>query len=139
MKIYHKRNFIEGVFLLGLGALNLMMDVIRHDFTVKGGILCAALFLFGGTLLVRSLSKKASRQDKIEAMDERNQLVRLKSESRAFAISKTVSFVLIVGCLIAYAVTKSRDFIGMIVGLGLAWGVSMLADIFTFFYYEAKN
>lgn len=32
-----------------------------------------------------------------------------------------------------------RNFIGIIVGLGLAWGVSMPADIFTFFYYESKN
>lgn len=32
-----------------------------------------------------------------------------------------------------------RNFIGIIVGLGLAWGVSVFADIFAFFYYESKN
>lgn len=139
MKIYHKRNFIEGVFMLGLSVLNLVMDFIRQDFTIKGGILCAVLFLLGSSLLIRSLSRKASRQDKIESLDERNRLIKLKSESRAFSISQTVSFVLIVGCVIAYATTKSRDFIGILVGLGLAWTISILADIFTYFYYESRN
>ena len=139
MKIYHKRNFIEGVFMLGLSVLNLVMDFIRQDFTIKGGILCAVLFLLGSSLLIRSLSRKASRQDKIESLDERNRLIKLKSESRAFSISQTVCFVLIVGCVIAYATTKSRDFIGILVGLGLAWTISILADIFTYFYYESRN
>lgn len=139
MKIYHKRNFIEGAFLLGLGALNLIMNFIQHDFSVKGSILCVALFLIGGTLLVRSLSRKASYQDKIENMDERNRLVKLKSESKAFVIGQMVSFLLIVGCMIAYAITKSRDFVGITVGLGLAWGISMLVDVFASIYYESKN
>lgn len=139
MKIYHKRNFIEGIFLLGLGTINLIMDFIRHDFSVKDIVLCIVLLLLGGSLLARSLSQKASYQDKIEAMDERNKLVKLKAESRAFTISQAISFVLIVGCMIAYAMTKSRDFIGIIVGLGLAWGISILTDIFTSIYYESKN
>ena len=122
-----------------MSVLNLVMGFIRQDFTIKGGILCAVLFLLGGGLLIRSLSRKASRQDKIESLDERNRLIKLKSESRAFSISQTVSFVLIVGCVIAYATTKSRDFIGIMVGLGLAWTISILADIFTYFYYESKN
>ena len=138
MKIYHKRNFAEGIFMLGLGALNLLMGFIRQDITAKDGFLCAALFLFAGALLVRSLSREASRQDRIEAMDERNQLVKLNAESRALAVSQSVSFVLIVGCLIAYAVTGSRDFIGIFVGLGIAWGISMLAEVAAFFYYDSK-
>ena len=139
MKIYHKKNFLEGAFLLGLGAANLIAGFLRQDFTLKGGILCGVLFLLGGTLLARSLSKAASRRDRIEDMDERNQLVRLKSGSKAFAISQTLSFVLILGCVAAYAATRNRDFLGIIVGLGLAWGISAITDIFTFFYYESRN
>lgn len=139
MRIYHKRNFAEGVFMLGLGVLNLTIDFVQHDFTMKSGILCAALFLLGGMLLVRSLSRSASLQDKIEALDERNRLVRLQSESKAFAITQSVSLALIVGCMLAYAATESRDFIGIIVGLGLAWGISVLADLVAFLYYESKT
>ncbi len=90
MKIYHKKNFAEGLFMLVLGLLNLSTGISQSSITVKDGIVCAALFLFGGTLLLRSLSRSASRQDKIEAMDERNQLIKLKSESRAFVISRSV-------------------------------------------------
>ena len=139
MKIYHKRNFIESVFLLGLGGLNLIMNFIRHDLSVKDIVLCIVLLLLGSSLLARSLSRKASYQDKIEAMDERNKLVRQKAESRAFTLTQTISFVLIMGCIMAYTMTKSRDFIGIVVGLGLAWGISMLTDIFTSIYYESKN
>lgn len=139
MKIYHKRNFAEGAFLLVLGVLNLVMDLIRQDFSVKGAVLCAVLFLLGGSLLARSLSKKVSRQDKIEALDERNQLIKLKSASRALSISQTISFVLLLGCMFAYAATKNTDFIGILIGLGLAWTISVLTDIVASIYYESRN
>lgn len=139
MKIYHKKNFAEGLFMLVLGLLNLSTGISQSSITVKDGIVCAALFLFGGTLLLRSLSSSASRQDKIEAMDERNQLIKLKSESRAFVISRSVLFVLILGCVAAYIATKNLGIIGIMVGLSLAWGLSFLTEIFTYIYYESKN
>ena len=72
-------------------------------------------------------------------MDERNQLIKLKSESRAFVISRSVLFVLILGCVAAYIATKNLGIIGIMVGLSLAWGLSFLTEIFTYIYYESKN
>lgn len=139
MKIYHKNNFAEGVFMLGLGVLNLVINIIKNSITIKDGILCTVLFLIGGTLLVRSLSKSISRNDKIETMDERNRLIKLKSGSRALVISQYISFLLILCCVAAYTMTKSIGFIGIMIGLGLAWVISILVEAFTYIYYESKN
>ena len=81
MKIYHKKNFAEGLFMLVLGLLNLSTGISQSSITIQDGIVCAALFLFGGTLLLRSLSPSASRQDKIEAMDEWDQLIDVQAKS----------------------------------------------------------
>lgn len=139
MKIYHKKNFAEGLFMLVLGVLNLSAGISQSSVTIKDGIVCAVLFLFGGTLLLRSLSRKASRQDQIEAMDERNQLIKLKSESRALVISRSILFVLILGCVAAYIATENLGIIGIMIGFSLAWGLSFLTEIFTYIYYESKN
>lgn len=139
MKIYHKNNFAEGVFMLGLGVLNLVINIIKNSITIKDGILCTVLFLIGGTLLVRSLSKSISRNDKIETMDERNRLIKLKSGSRALVISQYISFLLILCCVAAYTMTKSIGFIGIMIGLVLAWVISILVEAFTYIYYESKN
>lgn len=139
MKIYHKNNFAEGVFMLGLGVLNLVINIIKNSITIKDGILFTVLFLIGGTLLVRSLSKSISRNDKIETMDERNRLIKLKSGSMALVISQYISFLLILCCVAAYTMTKSIGFIGIMIGLGLAWVISILVEAFTYIYYESKN
>ena len=81
MKIYHKKNFAEGLFMLVLGLLNLSTGISQSSITIQDGIVCAALFLFGGTLFLRSLSPSASRQDKIEAMDERDQQIDVQAKS----------------------------------------------------------
>lgn len=139
MKIYHKNNFAKGVFMLGLGVLNLVINIINNSITIKDGILSTVLFLIGGTLLVRSLSKSISRNDKIETMDERNRLIKLKSGSRALVISQYISFFLILCCVAAYTMTKSIGFIGIMIGLVLAWVISILVEAFTYIYYESKN
>ena len=62
--------------------------------------MCAALFLFGGTLLLRSLSPSASRQDKIEAMDERDQQIDVQAKSHALEYVITATQILTVLCLL---------------------------------------
>ena len=100
MKIYHKKNFAEGLFMLVLGLLNLSTGISQSSITIKDGIVCAALFLFGGTLLLRSLSPSANRQDKIEAMDERDQLIDVQAKSHALEYVITATQILTVLCLL---------------------------------------
>lgn len=55
MKIYNKKVFASGVFMVVLGVLNLMADGINHTVDANGLVLAAALFLFGFGAIMRSL------------------------------------------------------------------------------------
>ena len=94
MKIYNKKSFAEGIFMLVLGTLNLIMDLINHTFEISGAILIIALYFLGGGLIIRSLSLKLTKEDKLDKMDERNQLIELKSKSKSFSLTQTISLLL---------------------------------------------
>lgn len=139
MKIYNKKSFVRGIFLLVLGTLNLAMDLINHTFEIKGAVLIFVLYFMGGGLIIRSLSLKFAKEDRLEKMDGRNQLIELKSKSKAFELTQAISFDLMLGLLIMGKVSGYDGFIHMVVGLAFAFPISMFAEIFTVMYYESKN
>ena len=105
MRIYHKKNFWAGLGMAALGILNLALSLWRRDFGLSTGILVGALLLLGVSSLLRSLSPKFSREDKIEERDERNILVGRKTYASAFRWTRLVSFGLMALLLVAGAVT----------------------------------
>ncbi len=139
MKIYNKKSFAEGIFVLALSTLILITDLINHAFEIKGAVLTVALYFMGGGLVIRSLSFKFTKEDRLEKMDERNQLIELKSKSKAFRITQTISFCLMLGLLVIGKISGYEGFIAMGVGLAFAFLISMFAEIFSYMYYESKN
>ena len=135
MKIYHKKNFTFGLFALLLGALNLARSALQ-GFDRNDGVLVGLLLLLGGASVVRSLSPRWSREDKVEERDERNQLVKLKSRSRAYYISQ-IAFLAAELVLIAWGKTTGQETL-IYVGLGLmaAFFISLVTDFFTWVYYD---
>lgn len=101
MKIYNKNQFIEGIFMVLLGAANLITDMIKQSVDMKGIILTTALFLFGFDALYRSLSRKLSRESKLEDWDERNRFIELKAKRKAFQITQAICFSLLIGAMVA--------------------------------------
>lgn len=139
MKIYNKKTFCFGVFAVALGVLNVAADFVNKKWEVSGIVLAAALFFVGIGSLMRSLSRKMAREDKLEETDERNRLIALKSKSMSLRIVQTVSFLLMLILLIAGKVTGAESLIAAGVGLAFAVGISVFAEFFTSLYYEAKN
>lgn len=139
MKIYNKKTFCFGVFAVALGVLNVAADFVNKKWEVSGIVLAAALFFVGIGSLMRSLSRKMAREDKLEETDERNRLIALKSKSMSLRIVQAVSFLLMLILLIAGKVTGAESLIAAGVGLAFAVGISMFAEFFTSLYYEAKN
>ena len=136
MKIYHKKNFKFGLWALFLAALNLALSLARGNFDWKDGALAALLLLLGGASIVRSLSLKWSRADRLEEQDERNQLVKLKSRCQAYHISQ-FAFLAAELVLIAWGKTTGQEtliYAGM--GLMAAFFISLIADFFTWVYYD---
>ncbi|MEY8386427.1 hypothetical protein AALC17_03895 [Oscillospiraceae bacterium 38-13] len=135
MKIYHKKNFASGVFALSLGVLNLVRSAWQ-GFEWNDGALVALLLFLGGACVIRSLSPRWSQEDKVEERDERNQLVKLKSKSRAYSISQ-IAFLAAELVLIALGKIRGQEIL-IYMGLGLmaAFFISLLTDFFTWVYYD---
>ncbi len=139
MKIYNRKVFISGIFMLFLGVFTLFAKFINNDMGIQSVILILALIMLGFGSVMRSISQKMAKEDKIDELDERNRLIKLKSKSSAFQLTQGISFILMLALLAMGKVSGYEGFIAMSVGLAFAFVISMLAEIFTFLYYEAKN
>lgn len=139
MKIYNKKMFASGVFMVALGIFNLVTNMIRKDVDVTAIILIVALFAFGFGSIVRSLSKKMTKKDILADLDERNRLIQLKSKSKSFQIMHTISFALMVILMVMGKVSVNKEFIAMGIGVAFAFVISMFTEIFTYMYYDSKN
>lgn len=139
MKIYNKKVYASGVFMMALGLLNLITSIMRQDLDINSTILIVALFVLGFGSIMRSISQRMAKEDKLEELDERNRLIALKSKSKSFQLTQIISFMLMLALLVMGKVSGYEGFIAMGVGLAFAFVISMLAEIFTYMYYESKN
>ncbi len=139
MKIYNKKSFVTGIFMVALATVNLIADVANRSVDRNGIILACALYLLGFESIARSLSKNLAIQDKLEELDERNQFVAYKSKSKAFSLSQVISFSLMIALLVIGKVSGNESFIFMGVGLAFAYSISLMTEFFTYLYYEEKD
>ncbi len=139
MKICHKKNFWAGVGMLALGILNLATALWRRDLDASAVVLVVALVLLGGSSLLRSLSPKLAREDRVEERDERNQLVNWKSRSAALRWTRLLTLGLLALLLVAGKLTGEESLLAMGVGVAFAWAVSLFAEIGAFLYYDSRN
>ena len=139
MKIYNKKVFASGVFMMALGLLNLITSIMRQDLDINSTILIVALFVLGFGSIMRSISQRMAKEDKLEELDERNRLIALKSKSKSFQLTQIISFMLMLALLVMGKVSGYERVIAIGVGLAFAFAISMLAEIFTYMHYESKN
>ena len=81
MKIYDKKRFWSGLGILAIGILFFFYDLSSpsaNGFQAKWNLILGLIVMaFGIADSARALSRKKTREARIEQMDERNQLVRL--------------------------------------------------------------
>ena len=97
-----------------------------------------ALCLFVGIgLMLRSLSRDMSREDKIAELDERNRMVEWRAKSRALGIAELICVVCILVSIVGMRIVK--DFFGgMLVAFGLMYTIMLLTELLTLLYYDKK-
>lgn len=139
MRIYNKKKFLFGVFMIILGGASLVIGIIRESFDIKSAIIDALLLLIGLGDTARSLSRQMSREDMVAERDERNKLICLKSKSRAFQVTQVMSCSLMLAFLAAGKISGYEGFIAMAVGLAFGVAISMFSELFTYWYYEKRN
>ena len=100
MKIYNKKGFLSGIFWIVLALWSII-----HDFgspnpntmvQIRDSIISLFLLLMGITSFWRAFSKKATKEDIVEEYDERNRLIKYKSQSRMLDIAYAILFVFMV-------------------------------------------
>ena len=136
MKIYNKKNFLYGLGMTILGVLMLLTSIWK-GFDVKGTVILALCLFVGIGLMLRSLSRDMSREDKIAELDERNKMVEWRAKSRALGIAELICVVCILVSIVGMRIVK--DFFGgMLVAFGLMYTIMLLTELFTLLYYDKK-
>ena len=136
MKIYNKKNFRYGLGMTILGVLMLFTSIWK-GFDVKGTVILALCLFLGIGLMLRSLSRDMSREDRIAELDERNRAVEQRAKSRALGIVEMVCFVCILLSIVGMQVME-EFFGGMLVAFGLIFTVMLFAELATLLYYNKK-
>ena len=143
MKIYHKKNFATGLFFTLLGAAFIVLFLVKGNIEPKSVVFCVLSLLLGPGLLLRSFDKRLSFQDRVDELDERNILVKLRTKSTAFSIVQYTLLGVCALCAIgAMLYEKNPDgqlvLGGMLIVSGVVWFISLLAELFCGLHYEKK-
>lgn len=137
MKIYNRKYFFYGLASLALGIA--VFVTAERPITLKPIILAVLCAVIGAGFIHRSLSRKLTKADKLDELDERNQLIALKSNSKTSQITQLGSGILTVAFMGMGGGSGNKDFIAMGVGAAFCFTISLFAEMFTKIYYEKHN
>ena len=140
LKIYNKKGFVAGLLWTAAGAFCLYRDAVdASDFLpqqIKSVILSLVMLAVGLTCLVRAFSRSASREDKIEELDERNRLVRLKTNSLTLRVTSYVQLAAMLLGLLGYAFTENLVLGCLFLFAGLEITLEAVVSIAAAVHYE---
>ena len=142
MKIYNKKTFASGVFSLVLGLALLAARAATGNWRPKSVVLCVLCLLFGVGSVTRALSRDKAVRDLIDARDERNILVALRTKSTCFTVLQTALWVLCVACALGIAFHPVEEakliFAGVLIVCGLLWFFSLVLELVCSIHYDNK-
>ena len=131
MKIYNKKKFADGCFFLVLGAALAGAMIWKREIDGK---------VIGADASVRSLSRRLSYQDKVEALDERNIQVELRARSRTLSRQRGTLMAVLILSLIGALANPEGELVygGMMVVSGVLYTLSLFIELACSFYYEGR-
>ena len=143
MTIYNKSGFVWGIIWTILGALRLALLVIVPENStaqlVKGLVLGIFMLILGVTMFRRAFSKQATREDRIEARDERNKLVTLKAQARTSTVLLWTIVVFMAAGFIGYVATENVAWAFVVTVPAVFLIVYMFSIIGLTIYYEHRE
>lgn len=143
MKLYNKKGLLNGAVMLTIAAAGIVIGLIKPARGFADGLKLwgwtAVVLVIGIALVVRAFSKTATEEDRIEAKDERNQLVTLTAQSKAFNIMFWLSGTAAILSTIGWAMNRANDvMLGLAAGFGLLFGLSFWVIVISVIHYEKK-
>ena len=140
MKIYNKKGFFSGVLWTAAGAFCLYRDIVDSaDFLpqqIKSVVISLLCLAIGLTSLIRAFSKSSTREDRIEEMDERNRLVRLKTNSLTLNILGYLQLAGMIIGILGFAFTASEVYGFLFLFAGLSITVTAVISFIATVWYE---
>ena len=142
MKVYNKKGLAWGIFWTVLGLFSLYRDFVDPDsFWLQQGksvVISAVMVLIGVTGFVRAFSKAATREDRIEELDERNRLVSLKVDSLTRKVMGWARVAAMVAGLLGYLFTENLVFGCLFLFAGLSITLEAVVSIAAAIHYEKR-
>ena len=140
MKIYNTKKFADGCFFLVLGAALAGAMIWKREIDGKSVVLALIALVIGADALVRSLSRRLSYQDKVEALDERNIQVELRARSRTLSLLRGTLMAVLILSLIGALANPEGELVygGMMVVSGVLYTLSLFIELACSFYYEGR-
>lgn len=126
-----------------LGGWLLVIRVLKPESflpeQIKDVVVALLLMVIGIGCVVRAFSKGATRKEKLEELDERNQLIELKTKSKSFQLTQRICFCLMLAFFVMGKVSGEDLLITIGLGLGFAYSISIFTELFAYCYYEKHN
>ncbi len=137
MKIYSRKYFLYGLASLALGIA--VFITAERPVEIKSIILAALCVIIGLSFIFRSFSRELTKADQLDELDEHNQLIALKSNSKTSQITQLGSGILTVAFIGMGGGSGNRNFIAIGIGAAFYFTISLFAEMFTKIYYEKHN
>ena len=133
MKVYNKNDLIGGINRIWMSVIWIALAVGEKGETQW---ICAGLLVVCSIVLIMRAVKKPSAGEQIAALDERNQMIDLKSKSRTYDIMNVLDVVLMMIFIVLgkYWDISAISFVG--IGIGIVGVVTSLAQSITYSYYN---
>ncbi|MDB3084813.1 hypothetical protein C4097_09670 [Clostridioides difficile] len=143
MKIYNKKGFTFGVLATILGICSLTKDIIYPEdwltLQIKHVVFSIIILLFGIITLIRAFSKKATQEDRIESMDERNRLIKLKSEAKSGNIIFWITTIISICSFLFYYLTENILYMFIFIPIAILSMMYIIIEFISYLYYEKRE
>lgn len=140
MKIYNRKGFLAGIFWSVLGLWSIIFDFHSPSSNTlvqtKHIIVSIILLLIGISSVLRAFSKQATKEDMDKMYDERNRLIKYKSQSKMLDIVYGILFVFIVCGMVGFKITGNMIWFSILIIPGFLFGLFLIIEIFVKLYYE---
>lgn len=140
MRIYNKKGLIFGMVWTALGVCNLIVNIVSPEAFLpkqfKDIIFAVVIIMIGISGFIRAFSKQATREDRIEGQDERNQILALKTKSLTLKILYGCLGVAAIGAVTGYKLADNPAWIPVFTVAAVLLGFLLLVELIVSIYYE---
>ena len=128
-----KANILDVLLVVGVLASFYLGEFLTFTVVQKAMIGIVVLL---AVLVIALASRKKSEQEIIAEEDERNQYIALKCAAETLKAVGYACFLAIMGCLIAFGLTREFYFIWILCGVAIPYGTLKIFSIVNGFRYD---